>query len=50
MEICYNFNMLSYCYCEILYFFGIVFCLLDISGEMLVIMCKKVILNNDYIN
>ena len=50
MEIRYNFHTLSHRYRETSQFFGTAHCTLNVSGETPVIMRKKIVLNNDYIN
>ncbi|MCP4863117.1 MAG: benzoate 1,2-dioxygenase small subunit [Alteromonas sp.] len=50
IELRFNFNTLSHRYRETSHFFGTNFYTLDTSGDSPLIIYKKVVLNNDYIN
>ena len=50
LKVRFNFNTLSHRYRETNQFFGTMFYTIDTSGEHALIINKKIILNNDYIN
>jgi benzoate/toluate 1,2-dioxygenase beta subunit len=50
VELRFNFNTLSHRYRETSQFFGTNYYTLDISGDQPLIINKRIVLNNDYIN